>query len=211
MDNNAVTQPDLTLRREAWTYLARQGEVGDVVVLLEELRPYLLAIANAELPRSLAGKLGASDLAQWTIMQAYCQFADFRGSTSSELIGWVRQILINHLKSVQRSYSCEKRDCLREQPAKDSLIDHRQLTPSAAALSKEEWNLLNAKLSRLPEDYRFAIHLRNVKNLSFAEMGQRLNRSEEAARKLWARAIRLLQQELGYNDCGQNCSSSERS
>jgi RNA polymerase sigma-70 factor (ECF subfamily) len=210
MDSNTLTVADSNLRPEGPIDPIRQAEATDLGSMLEALRPYLLAIANAELPQALAGKLGASDLAQWTITQAYHQFADFRGTTSADLAGWMRQILVNHLKSVQRSYASEKRNCFREQSADDNLVDQRQLTPSGAALSNEEWNLLNGALAKLPEDYRQAVNLRNVENLSFVEMGQRLNRSEEAARKLWARAIKLLQQELGTDDCQRYPSGSER-
>jgi hypothetical protein len=40
------------------------------------------------------------------------------------------------------------------------------------------------------------IELRNRERLTFAEVGQRMGRSAEAARKLWARAIELLRKEM---------------
>jgi len=40
------------------------------------------------------------------------------------------------------------------------------------------------------------IQWRNYDRASFEEIGQRLERSAEAARKLWVRAVELLQQEL---------------
>lgn len=189
--------------------LFRSDEHAELGGLLEELRPYLLAIANAELPQFLAGKLGASDAAQWTITQAYCRFADFRGTTTVELASWMRQILLNHLKTIKRRYSYGKRSVAREQSADIHLIDHRQGTASGAALSREEWSLLKNALDRLPDVHRQAINLRNVDNLSFAEIGHRLNRSEEAARKIWARAIRQLQKELGI-DGGRHGPGDER-
>jgi RNA polymerase sigma-70 factor (ECF subfamily) len=178
---------------------ARQGTSKELGQLLEEFRPYLLAIANAEFPRALAGKVGPSDLVQLTIAKGHGRFADFRGSTPEQLAHWLRRILRNHLKSAARDFAREKRNLSREQPADSSLVHPRQLSPSAEALSREERERLNRALERLPEVYRQAIELRHAGNLTFQERGKRLGRSEEAARKVWARAVRQLQEELGID------------
>jgi RNA polymerase sigma-70 factor (ECF subfamily) len=44
----------------------------------------------------------------------------------------------------------------------------------------------------LADDHREVILLRQFEELSWAEVGQRLGRSEEAARKLFARAMAAL-------------------
>src|SRR5690349_9307366 len=67
--------------------------------LLEEFRPYLLAIANAEFPKTLAAKLGPSDVVQLTLAKGHVQFEDFRGQSRDELAQWLRTILLNHLNS----------------------------------------------------------------------------------------------------------------
>jgi RNA polymerase sigma-70 factor, ECF subfamily len=78
-------------------------------------------------------------------------------------------------------------------------VNPRQLSPSGEALSREERELFNRAMERLPDSYRQAIELRHREDLSFEKLGERLNRSEEAARKLWTRAVRQLQQELGID------------
>ena len=93
---------------------ARQGTSEELGQLLEEFRPYLLAIANAEFPRGLAGKLGPSDFVQMTLAKGHGQFADFRGTTPQELAHWLRTILRNHLKGAVRNFSREKRNHSRE-------------------------------------------------------------------------------------------------
>jgi RNA polymerase sigma-70 factor (ECF subfamily) len=98
-----------------------------------------------------------------------------------------------------RAYSREKRTLAREQQADSALVHPRQPSPSGEALSREEWEQLNQAMTKLPELYRQAIELRHAGNLTFQELGQKLGRSEEAARKLWARAVRQLQEELGIH------------
>lgn len=127
-------------------------------------------------------------------------FGDFRGTSREELAGWLRQILLHQLSNRLTAYATLKRDVAREVPADSRIIHPDQVSPSGQMLSQEEWERLRAALERLSPDYRIAVLLRHRENLSFAEIGQRMNRSEEAARKLWTRAIRQLQQELGGNE-----------
>lgn len=170
--------------------------------LFEEYRPYLLAIALDELPAALGGKLGASDLVQETMARGFEHAATFQGSTKEELACWLRSILLNLLANVVQSYQTEKRNVAREQPADSRIVHTRQTSPSTEALSREQWDLLQQGLSRLSDEHRQAIILRHRENLTFAEIGERMSRSEEAARKVWSRAIKQLQQELRQHETG---------
>ena len=55
---------------------------------------------------------------------------------------------------------------------------------------------MRAALQGLSDEHRQVLRLRNWDGLSFAEIGGRLNRSEDAARKLWSRAVEKLQAKL---------------
>jgi RNA polymerase sigma-70 factor (ECF subfamily) len=52
-------------------------------------------------------------------------------------------------------------------------------------------------LARLPDDYREVFLLPYRGELPFEEVAQRLGRSVNAARKLWARALERFQEEMG--------------
>lgn len=175
---------------------ARDG-IGDTIgELLESCRPYLLAIAMAELPGDLNGKLGASDLVQDTLVKGVERFGTFQGRTPEELAGWLRRILLNQLANVVKAYGTGKRQVVREQAADSALADTRQLSPSAATLSREEWERLDTALGRLSEEGRQVILMRHRDNLSFTQIGANLGKSEDAVGKIWARAIDRLQREL---------------
>ena len=75
-------------------------------------------------------------------------------------------------------------------------VEADYLTPGSAVSFDEQVGAMRAALDAMPEDYRQAIMLRNWERLSFAEIGQQLGRSEEAARKLWTRAVLRLGDEL---------------
>ena len=52
-------------------------------------------------------------------------------------------------------------------------------------------------MERLPPDYRQVITLRHEQQLTFEEIGQQMQRTANAARMLWLRAIECLQKEMG--------------
>ena len=55
--------------------------------------------------------------------------------------------------------------------------------------------MLERALERLPEDYRQVIVLRYREGRSFDEIGKQMNRSADAAGKLWSRAMERLREE----------------
>jgi RNA polymerase sigma factor (sigma-70 family) len=69
-------------------------------------------------------------------------------------------------------------------------------SPSGKASRKEEAALLHAALERLPPDYARVLTLRHLHDCSFAEIGESMDRSSDAARMLWWRALDALAAEL---------------
>jgi len=188
---------------EAQMLAARHGAQSAIGSILEECRNYLLLIANRELGQSIQAKIGASDLVQETFLQATQIFDRFEGTSRRELASWLGQILEHKLAQANRRIlGTEKRDANREQPlplASEFLLDARlprNPTPSEAVASQEEREVLRLALLQLPAEYQLAIEMRGLKQQSFDELGKALNRSPDAARMIWARAIVRLRQEL---------------
>lgn len=187
---------------DAWLADARRGSEFALGQLLSAAKRYLLAIANRSLPEALRAKLSPSDLVQETSLEAFQDFTAFDGQHFDELLAWLRMILLNNIaNSVRYFEQTQKRQVSREVPldgpyrAEGSLADPGP-SPSKDLISHEREQELQRALERLPAEMKSAIVLRNREHLSFAEIGAQLHRSSEAARKLWARAIERLQQEL---------------
>jgi RNA polymerase sigma-70 factor (ECF subfamily) len=171
---------------------------------LESCRGYLLSVAEGELAPELRAKGGASDLVQETLLEAYRDFDRFRGGSEDELLAWLRRLLLNNLANFVRSYrGTGKRQLDREVAL--AAGDSGGTTPGPAAetpspsgqvMADEQTRQLQAALARLPEDYRAVLTLRYTEELPFEEVAARMGRSSNAVRKLWARAVERLQQEL---------------
>jgi RNA polymerase sigma-70 factor (ECF subfamily) len=184
---------------------ARRGDPVALGRLAEQVRDYLLLVANQELSPALQRKIGPSDLVQETFLLVQRNLGQFRGNTEQELLAWARAILLNNIHDVQRSYRAQRRDAAREQPlGGDSALGIAPaeppadtIGPGAAVVARETSDALQRAIQRLPDEYRQVLRLRTWERLSFAEVGQRMARSADAARMLWNRAVRQLQENMG--------------
>jgi RNA polymerase sigma-70 factor (ECF subfamily) len=188
-----------------WLPAARAGSREALGKLLEATRRYLLTIAQQELDPDLRAKNSPSDVVQETFVEVQRAFGQFQGDTEAELLAWLRQLLLHRVGKLRRRYrDTQKRRLAREVAlgGDDSSdgpaggLAANALSPSGQAVEHEQDQALQAALGRLPEDYRRVITLRYEEQLPFEEIGRLLQRSPEAARKLWARAVERLHEEL---------------
>jgi RNA polymerase sigma-70 factor, ECF subfamily len=177
---------------------ARRGSPEALGLLLDSYRRYLLLIANGELPEALRAKVAASDVVQETFLEAQQDFATFRGDSPGELAQWLRRILLHNLANQCRRFQAtESRQLDREVALCEPDLPAAGPSPSRAAVAVEEHDALERAIQQLSEDYRRVLHWRHRDGFGFDEIGARLGRSAEAARKLWARAVIAVRDALG--------------
>ena len=198
-----MTEPPSGAAR--WLPAARAGSREALGKVLEAARQYLVSIARQELDPDLRAKNSPSDLVQETFVEAQRAFEQFQGDTEAELLAWLRQLLLHRVSKVRRSFrDTQKRRLAREvalggdssSEGPGGGLAANVLSPSGQAMEHEQDQALQAALGRLPDDYRRVITLRYQEELSFEEIGRLLDRSPDAARKLWARAVERLHEEL---------------
>jgi RNA polymerase sigma-70 factor (ECF subfamily) len=186
-----------------WLVAARAGSEAALGNALQACRNYLLLIAGQELDSDLQARGGASDLVQETFLEAKRDFAHFQGTSDAELMAWLRQILVNNVANFTRRHHAAKREVKREvvletgdsaQAGSPALLDPMR-TPSSQVVVREQSAALHRALARLADDYRQVLVLRYMEGRSFEEIGPLMNRSPDAARKLWSRAMERLRQE----------------
>lgn len=186
---------------EAWIAAARCGDRSALAQALMSFRDYLLLVANEELEQSLKAKEGASDLVQETFLRAQRGIGSFQGRTAAEWRNWLRSILLHHLANTRREFKATaKRTLQREvsiQKCPQVAASIGEGTPSRELSRLERARALDEAILRLPEHYREVVVWRHRERLAFGEIGRRRGISEEAARKLWKRALSHLRKELG--------------
>ena len=177
--------------------LAREGNQEQQAELLNSFRDYLRAVAiNATGPDS-DGKLSVSDLVQSAIIAGFNNFEQCRANGKEEFKAWLRQILTNDISSGHRYWRRQKRDVGKEIPVTEDLAYPSDLDdPVAQTLRKEDQRNLAEGIAELSLEYQTVIQLRHQDKLSFVDIGARMNRSNDAARMLWNRAIEGLRKRM---------------
>lgn len=186
----------------------RMGDGAALGSLLELYRQYLTLLARLEIDRRLQGKVDPSDLVQETFLKAHRHFGQFRGESEREWVTWLRQILASNLANLVRYYyRRQRRDVRLERELAEALdqssrvltqaLVAKQSSPSQQAARREQGVLLAETLERLPGDYREVVILRHLQGLTFPEVAERMGRSQDSVKKLWARALAQLRDLLG--------------
>ena len=168
---------------------------------------WLKLLARAEIDSRFHGKFSASDAVQQTMLEAWKVWEQFRGDSEAERVAWLRGILAHQLAHLARHYAgVKKRDLKREQSIDqslaqssqrlDRLLTSREPAPDDQLAAAEARNELSIVLERLPEEYRQVILLRNLQELSYEEIADRMSRSPGAVRMLWVRALAKLRDEI---------------
>ena len=186
---------------------ARGGSETALGRLLESYESYLTLLSRVQIGRRLQGKVDPADVVQETFLEAHRQIGQFRGTTEAELVAWLRKILAGQLALTLRRYLGTKgrdvnleRDLGVELDQSSQVLDRGLVasysTPSQHVSRREQAVLLADALDRLPKDYREVIILRHLENLPFAEVAQRMNRSDDSVQKLWVRALASLRRSM---------------
>jgi RNA polymerase sigma-70 factor (ECF subfamily) len=169
---------------------------------------WLRVLARHEVNQRLGAKFDPSDVVQQTLIEAWQGWDRMDATDEPQRQAWLRQILAHQLAHFVRHYQgTQKRDLSREVSLDESLcrsserlgalIPGRDPSPSNAAATREQQVLLARVLESLADDYRQVIVLRSLEELSYAEIAQRMDRSEAAVRMLWLRALAALSTAVG--------------
>ncbi len=181
---------------------ARDGSPSALGRALEAGRKYLMMVANRALDERLKAKVGASDLVQDTCVEAQRNFGQFHGATEQEFYGWLRGILAHRLANTVRHYrQTQQRDVDRELPLEVAEVALGKLcdeaaTPGATFLLADDQRRVRLALERVDEPWRSVLVERTWQGATFAEIGARRKCTAEAARKLWARAVRKVREAM---------------
>jgi RNA polymerase sigma-70 factor (ECF subfamily) len=172
---------------------ARSGDRAALGQLTERFRPYLLMVARRMFGDARTGK--PESVVQDGLLVAVQSLDHFRGTTAREFLAWLTGIVRNKALAKMR-----RRIPSQPLPAGSSdgeLLATGSSTPSDHAARRERAVLLRAAVDRLPPDYRELIDLRSFQGCSYAEIANRMGKSELAVRQLWVRSLQKLRDLLG--------------
>jgi RNA polymerase sigma-70 factor (ECF subfamily) len=184
---------------------ARTGENAARGRILQMFWLALLHETRRDFPADLQAKGGASDVVQETMLEAHRDLEQFNGSTSEEFFAWLLSLLKHNFSNFARAYRVQARRQIKREESLVGAFRHATGvwgrsspdSPSDAAIRNEMADRLRRSAARLPGEIAELLRLRFDERLPFAEVGNRLGMTTDAARKLLTRTLRLLGNELG--------------
>jgi RNA polymerase sigma-70 factor (ECF subfamily) len=183
------------------------GDSGTPEARFARYRSYLRFLARLQLDPRLLGKLDPSDVVQQTLLEAYTDREQFRGTTDAQWLAWLRQLLAHNLADALKAFRQAKRDVGREQSLEAAiqassarleawLVDSNQPVPEEEAARNERALRLADALERLPAAQREALLLQHWHGWSLAQIAGHVGRSLAAVAGLLKRGLRNLREQL---------------
>jgi RNA polymerase sigma-70 factor (ECF subfamily) len=78
-----------------------------------EMWELLIVLANEKISRDIQAKVGASDIVQQTMLEAYQHADSFRAQDDRHIFNWLSKILINNLRDASKSFRRTKKRSVR--------------------------------------------------------------------------------------------------
>jgi len=159
--------------------LVSQAMAGNMAAVEKLLLKYQDRIYNTIL-KLCGNEADAVELAQDSFVKAIQSLKDFRAESS--FYTWLFRIAVNHTLNFcqkNRKVSFESLQTELDEESgrqlKDYLVDNKSAEPSELAAKKEVSGLLLKSLEKLDPQQRAVIVLRDIEQMSYAEIAQTLS------------------------------------
>ena len=173
---------------------AREGSREALEELYTRCAGKLLSLIRLRMGKHLRAQLESRDILQATMLRSYERLSQFEGGSTDSLMAWLARIAQNEVRDRVDHQQRQRRDATLDVPL-DGLSQELAATVRSA-LSRVVWDeqaeQLERALEALDEPKRELVVMRKLEELSFKQIGERLNKSEDACRMAFARAMTAL-------------------
>ena len=177
---------------------ARNGSPEAINALFERYGGRLHALIRARLGPNLRRRVESRDILQATLLKGFQGIDRFEGSGSRPLMAWLGTIAKDEICDQADFHQRQKRDYARE-TGLESKVDRigETIRSEVSRLQmRADAQRLEHGFDALSEPHREIILLRSFEELTFPEIGERLDKSPDACRMLYARALTALTLEM---------------
>ena len=190
---------------------ASRGDRSALDELFAHHRGRLLRMVRMRMDRRVQGRIGASDILQESLTEAWERLPDYLQDRGMPFFLWLRFLTRQKVLELHRRHlGAKARDVRREvrlhqgpMPSATSATLAQQLmgkqtSPSLAAARVEDRMKLQEALNRMEDPDREILCLRHFEQLSVAEAARELGIGESAASKRYLRALRKIRGFLSH-------------
>lgn len=183
--------------------LAKSGDESAREQLYRAYGPRILWLVRLRMGKELRTRLESVDLVQDVLFSTFKDLQNFTYKNEGDFIRWISRITENRLCDNLNRLHAVKRDIRREvrldnhsPTLSDSLAAAMEpidaTTPSAIVSRREDFEKLARAIDTLKPEYRKIIVLTKVEGLSYNEIAHKLDKSADAVRMLFYRAMAAL-------------------
>lgn len=174
--------------------------------LITWYRPLLKGMADRDLDRLLRSKIDASDIVQETCSDVARSFPTLRATNQLQFVAYISTVLKHKIDDVRRRFlRSQKRSIYRERPMAIVASDDEkkmvdcELQPIEKLLDQEACERLHVALNRLPRELQRVLRWRFRKGMTYKQIGEKLDRTEDDVRMLVNRCLARLRSDVFPN------------
>lgn len=172
---------------------ARGGDAAALERLLSAHRAVLERYARRWMPVNLRRRVSCADLLQDVRLAALNKMGTFEYRGERSVRNWLLRILQFQVRNQIRHEGAACRDAARHatrgfRPDTGYLVGDAP-SPSQLAIASELAGIAQEAMGSLPPHYREVLRMAREEGVPLREVAERIGRSHEATRKLYARAM----------------------
>jgi len=182
----------------ALLFRARDGSDEALNGLFERYAPRLLSLIRLRLGRKLRSRVESRDVLNTVLLKAFERIDQLEASDGRSLMAWLASIAENEIRDQAEFHGRQRRDAARAVPLApgSEQLAARLRSQTSRLVLREQLERLERGLEQLDEPHREVILLRKFEELSFNEIGRRMDRKPDACRMLLVRAMTALTLQL---------------
>jgi RNA polymerase sigma-70 factor (ECF subfamily) len=179
--------PNSTAQRPEENAYAEITDANSYPPSIEETRRFLRSFP-IEIPEGFRGRIDKSDLVQDVLLKISENQYNLDTLEPPQRKAFLGKMLSTRIADIIRAHISLKRDVRREKRLEKD-VQGNDSTPSTELMAREDQSALAAAMQGLPIDYQTVLQLRHKEGLTFVQIAVTMNRSPDAVRILWGRAI----------------------
>jgi RNA polymerase sigma-70 factor (ECF subfamily) len=174
---------------------AKNGSQEALEQLIAQVGTRLLAIIRLRMGSSLRSSLESRDILQVVLMKAFARIEQVQAETGGSFMAWLARIAENEIRDQAAHYRRHRRDAARQVPLDQvgsAVLVEQVRSQASQIVLNQQMERLEQALEQLSPAHREVIVLRKLEELSYAEIGEQMERNPDACRMLLARAMTAL-------------------
>jgi RNA polymerase sigma-70 factor (ECF subfamily) len=169
----------------------RRGAPGAADAFYERCARKLLPLIRLRMGRSLRSEIDSRDVLQSVMLKAVPRLDQVEDPRA--VMAWLARIAENEIRDQADYRQRQMRDAARRAPLEDAADVPAPIRQALSqAIANQQLARVEDALESMSPAEREIIVLRKLEELTFAEIGRRLGKSEDACRMAFARAMAAL-------------------